>query len=154
MVPAGINRAFHGIGLGIPDNWPLLYGSSIISRRLKSLGYSGLFLRNRIIAGNAHDVDNPALMDTMTANWASAVICSPATNHVKIQKSHPYQLQIREEKTFLVTAESGEWEIYDMSGRILNRWHSAKGQHTEISRKPCLIRYRTNSAEGSFLCSP
>lgn len=154
VVSAGINKPYYGIGLGISDNWPLLYGSTIISRRLKALGYTGLMLRNRIINGSAHDVDNPALMDTMTANWASAIICSPNTAIAPIKQPKPYALQREGNKTYLVTLQTGSWEFYDMAGRSFQRLSLDKGQHTEIFRTPCLIRYRTNSGEGSFLCNP
>ncbi len=154
VVPAGINKPFYGIGLGISDNWPMLYGSTIISRRLTALGYTGPMLRNRIISGNAHDVDNPALMDTMTANWASAIICSPNASVAKVNQSKPYALQIEGNKTYLMPLQDGSWEFYDMAGRSFQRLDLKKGQHTEILRKPCLIRYRTNSSEGSFLCNP
>lgn len=154
VVPAGINRPFYGLGLGISDNWPMLYGSTIISRRLKSLGYTGVSLRNRIISGNVHDVDNPALMDTMTANWASAVICSPNTGTIGIQRQNPYTFHIEGEKLFLTIHKAGNWEFYDMAGRKIQQFTSTAGQRTEIIHTPCLIRYQTNSDEGSFLCNP
>ncbi|MEK0420929.1 MAG: hypothetical protein RLZZ161_780 [Bacteroidota bacterium] len=154
VVPAGINRPFYGLGLGISDNWPLLYGSTIISRRLKALGYSGISMRNRIISGNVHDVDNPALMDTMTANWASAVICSPNTGISKVSQIKTYQLQTEGNKTFLFPLETGTWEFYDMAGRMIKRANIKAGQRTEIIRTPCLVRYQTNTGEGSFLCNP
>jgi hypothetical protein len=154
VVSAGINKPYYGIGLGISDNWPMLYGSTIISRRLKALGYTGLMLRNRIISGNVHDVDNPALMDTMTANWASAIICSPNTGIAPVKQPKPYALQRDGNKTYLVTLQTGSWEFYDMAGRSFQRINLQEGQHTEIFRTPCVIRYRTNSGEGSFLCNP
>ena len=154
VVPAGINRPFYGLGLGISDNWPMLYGSTIISRRLKALGYNGLALRNRIISGNVHDVDNPALMDTMTANWASAIICSPNTAVANIAVQKPYRLQIENSKTYLITREAGSWEFFDLSGRKFHLVKTAIGDRTEIIRTPCVIRYQTNSGEGSFLCNP
>ncbi|MFM7765523.1 MAG: alpha/beta hydrolase [Sphingomonadales bacterium] len=154
VVPAGINRPFYGLGLGMSDNWPMLYGSTIISRRLKALGYTGIAMRNRIINGNVHDVDNPALMDTMTANWASAVICSPNTGTRKTLQEKPYQLQTEGSKTFLYPLQSGIWEFYDMAGRMLNKLNIVAGQRIEITHTPCLIRYKTNLVEGSFLCNP
>ncbi len=154
VVPAGINRPFYGIGLGISDNWPMLYGSTIISRRLKALGYTGNSLRNRIISGNVHDVDNPALMDTMTANWASSVICSPNTAVANIALQKPYRLQIEHDKTYLITREAGSWEFFDLSGRKFHQVKTESEFRTEITRTPCVIRYQTKSGEGSFLCNP
>ncbi len=154
VVPAGINRPFYGLGMGISDNWPVLYGSTIISRRLKALGYTGNSLRNRIISGNMHDVDNPALMDTMTANWASSIICAPGAAAKHIQMPRPYRLQIENNKTYLITPEGGSWEFFDLSGRKLHQVKTAMGDRMEIIRTPCIIRFQTNSGEGSFLCNP
>ena len=154
VVPSGINKPFYGFPVGISENWPMLYGSTIISRRLKALGYTGNSLRNRIIPGNVHDVDNPALMDTMTANWASTVICSPAASTRSISVSKPYNLQLQENKIFIEFKDAGSWEIYDLSGRRIQQIKSTRGQRTEVTHTPCLIRYQTNSGEGSFLCNP
>lgn len=154
VVPAGINRPFYGIGLGISDNWPMLYGSTIISRRLKALGYAGVSLRNRIISGNVHDVDNPALMDTMTANWASAVICSPNATSTSIHSPKPYNVQIENDRAYLITKEGGSWEFFDLSGRKYHQATATTGARMEIIRTPCIIRYQTNLGEGSFLCNP
>lgn len=154
VVPAGINKPFYGFGLGISDNWPMLYGSSIISRRLKALGYTGISLRNRIIPGNVHDVDNPALMDTMTANWASAVICSPASSTRSASLPKPYNMQLQDNKIFIEFKSAGSWDFYDLSGRRIQHIKATPGQQMEIIRTPCLIRYQTISGEGSFLCNP
>ena len=154
VVPAGINRPYFGIGLGISDNWPVVYGSTIINRRLKALGYTGVALRSRIINGNVHDVDNPALMDTMTANWASAVICSPSTSTGSIRQPKPYYLQQDGEKKYLFMRETGSWEFFDLTGRRFLHITGKSGERAEIIRTPCVIRYQTNSSKGSFLCNP
>ncbi len=154
VVPAGINKPYYGLGFGISDNYPWVFGSTIISRRLKALGYTGNQLRNRIISGNAHDVDNPALMDTMTANWASSVICSAVAKVQKPNRQSVFSVINQDNQKAILAHADAEVVIYDLAGKQLSKQLVKTGEQIALNISPCLVRYHSNSGNGAFLCSP
>ncbi len=77
VVSCGFNPPYHGIGLGIPDNYPPLYGVCSFQGRL-SLIYPPWKYRTYIYSGNQHAIHNSTLVDTMSARFLNNILCNPA----------------------------------------------------------------------------
>lgn len=92
VVPCGYNRPYHGIGLGIPDNYPYVLGSCLIEKRLQNLGSNAPENITDIYTGNKHEVHDiqayEKLMSQQLTDWICASSSSIATEIN--QKAHFY----------------------------------------------------------------
>lgn len=79
IVACGHNRPYWGIGLGIPDNFPYLYGSCAIDVRMQHLGPApGRYLFHPF-SGNEHDLDDPAGILLEASGWMRDLFCTTTT---------------------------------------------------------------------------
>jgi acetyl esterase/lipase len=154
VVPANVNRPWYGLGMGISDNYPLIWGSIPIDAKLKRMNYPARKFKTYIHTGNSHDVHNAAMLDTMTASWVSSLICNPVSAIESISKETvlrrvqtPDKIQILAEKDCTVS-------FYTLSGRLISKVVLAATASTDIPPGTGLIRYDSKNGQGAFLCSP
>jgi acetyl esterase/lipase len=76
VVPCGKNKPYWGMGLGISDNYSLVYGSCQIETRLKNLGVNAPQNETYIYNGNAHNVHDATGIDLKMATALEDWVCS------------------------------------------------------------------------------
>jgi len=77
IVACGHDRPYWGIGLGVPDNYPYLFGSCAIAPYAEQLGFTPGHYHSTIHAGNAHEVHDPSAIMTESAQWMRDLFCLP-----------------------------------------------------------------------------
>lgn len=92
VVPCNKNKPYHGVGLLIPDNYPLVYGSCQINDRLMHLGNQAPENYSFLYNGNKHEVHNPVMLDTMMATWLSRWICAAPVAGIMKLSMHETQI--------------------------------------------------------------
>lgn len=154
VVPSGVNRPYFGIGLGISDNYPMIWGSITLDKKLRALGLSGRRIRTYIHNGSAHSVHQPAMLDTMTANWMSALICEKQTNS-RVVSGQPLIRRITSpDGDFITASEPVQYVLYDLSGRKTAAGNLEPSGHLPVPDRSCVIRYVSKSGSGAFICTP
>jgi hypothetical protein len=93
-------------------------------------------------------------MDTMTANWASAVICSAVAKVQKPNRQSVFSVINQGNQKAILAHADAEVVIYDLAGKQLSKHHVKTGEQIALNISPCLVRYHSNSGNGAFLCSP
>lgn len=75
VVACGYNRPYAGVGLGVPDNHPYLFGSCAIDPHVQQIGYAPGHYHFTQYAGNAHDVHDPVGILLETLEWGRDLFC-------------------------------------------------------------------------------
>jgi acetyl esterase/lipase len=75
VVPCSKNKPYWGLGLGIPDNYGVVYGSCQIENRLKNLGSLAPQNETYIYNGNEHTVHDPLGIDIKMADALEDWVC-------------------------------------------------------------------------------
>lgn len=88
VVPCGFNRPYHGIGLGIPDNYPYVMGSCVIEKRLNSLASKAPENVTYIHAGSSHDVHDPTAYNNLMSEKLNDWICA-STSGIRSSMNQP-----------------------------------------------------------------
>ncbi len=79
IVGCGLQRPYHGIGSGIPDNYPYLFGSCAVDPHAQTIGFEpGRYLFHEH-AGNAHDIHDPAVILMESLSWMRDLFCGVTT---------------------------------------------------------------------------
>lgn len=87
VVPCGKNKPYWGLGLGISDNYAVVYGSCQIETRLKNLGITAPQNETYIHNGNEHTVHDPAGIDIKMAATLDDWICKSLGTVDRTKKS-------------------------------------------------------------------
>lgn len=154
VVPANINRPWYGLGMGISDNYPLIWGSIPIDAKLKRMNYPTRKFKTYIHTGNSHDVHNAAMMDTMTANWISSLICNPVSAAASVQKAPILRLVQTSDKVQLLAEKDCTVSFYTLSGQLISSRYMEAALSTDIPKGTGLIRFDGKNGQGAFLCGP
>lgn len=79
VVGCGLQQPYWGIGLGIPDNNPWLFGSCLIEARTQHLGYSTDRYRFILHPGNEHAIHDLEGVTAELVQWMRDVMCGIPT---------------------------------------------------------------------------
>lgn len=79
IVGCGLQRPYWGIGLGVPDNWPWLFGSCAMDVRMQHLAPAPGRYHFHPYNGNAHDLDDPAAVLLEATGWMRDLFCPSTT---------------------------------------------------------------------------
>jgi|APTNR8051073442_1049403.scaffolds.fasta_scaffold01210_1 hypothetical protein len=79
VVPCWVNRPYWGIGLGIPDAHPYLFGSCAIDTRVQHIGAPPGHYQFQLHQGNAHEVHDPAGVMQASLAWMRGLFCDVQT---------------------------------------------------------------------------
>lgn len=80
VVGCGFQRPYWGIGLGVPDNYPYLYGSCAIDPHAQSLGYASERYKFTLHQGNEHDIHDPVGILLESLLWMRELFCGLSTS--------------------------------------------------------------------------
>lgn len=79
VVGCGLQQPYWGIGLGIPDNNPWLFGSCLIEARTQHLGYGADHYRFILHPGNEHAIHDLEGVTAELVQWMRDVMCGIPT---------------------------------------------------------------------------
>lgn len=79
VVACGHNRPYWGVGLGVPDNQPYLFGSCAIDPHVQQLGFAPGHYRFTLHQGNEHDVHDPVGILLEALQWKRELFCGTTT---------------------------------------------------------------------------
>lgn len=79
VVGCGLQQPYWGIGLGIPDNNPWLFGSCLIEARTQHLGYGADRYRFILHPGNEHAIHDLEGVTAELVQWMRDVMCGIPT---------------------------------------------------------------------------
>lgn len=79
LVACGHDRLYWGLGLGIPDNYPYMYGSCSIDQRMQHLNPEPGHYLYHPYPGNAHDIHDPAAVLLEATTWMRNLFCPLTT---------------------------------------------------------------------------
>lgn len=79
VVGCGLQQPYWGIGLGIPDNNPWLFGSCLIEARTQHLGYGTDRYRFILHPGNEHAIHDLEGVTAELVQWMRDVMCGIPT---------------------------------------------------------------------------
>ena len=132
VVPCGRNKAYHGIGLGIPDNYGVIHGSCFLQPLFKRRGYDSMSNLAYLHNGNAHTIHNTALMETEFTTFLNYQICTNRTTELEEiaaqSQTNIYPNPVQSELT-IQTKQKGVIEIKDVQGRIVLKTELTLGQN-------------------------
>jgi alpha/beta superfamily hydrolase len=86
VVACGLNRPYWGIGLGIPDNLPYLFGSCMLDLRVQHLGFSAGRYQFSLHPGNAHEVHDPPGELVHNVQWMRDLFCTTTSTEGKFDR--------------------------------------------------------------------
>lgn len=125
VVGCGHEHGLWGAPLGIPDNYPYLFGSCMIDTRAQHLGFPPERYRFIPYAGNEHDVhDVPLILNETLAFMRQQICAAPAG----IEEADGTTFQVRpvpSDGTFWVefpepTAPDAVLQVLDAGGRLVH----------------------------------
>jgi len=79
VVGCGFQRPYWGIGLGVPDNYPYLYGSCAIDPHVQGLGFAPGRYQFTLHQGNEHDIHDPVGILVESLLWMRDLFCGITT---------------------------------------------------------------------------
>jgi predicted esterase len=79
VVGCHFQKPYWGMGLGIADNYPTVYGSCIMAKRYENLNYDSARIETYIHQGTQHDIHNVQLTDSLIAEFLNEQICNRNT---------------------------------------------------------------------------
>ncbi len=117
VVPCGINKPYYFFPFGVPDNYPLVYGSCYLKGIFEKNGYSSGSFRTWIINGNNHSVHQAYSVDTAIASQLNFWICKSLKQQILEPKAPQVfwnENGLKIESTFPV-----QMQIFDLTGKCL-----------------------------------
>lgn len=140
VVPCGINRPYYYFGFGIPDNYPLAYGSCFLQQRLSRLGYKGSSLRTWIYNGNQHNVHNALAVDTAIANWLNQWVCQSLGTYSAEKPEHLANPVVQLPQSIKIQLKKNAWvTLYDLNGRKVFHQYFEAGLHEMDAKNAPLL---------------
>lgn len=138
VVPCGVDKPYWGLGLGIPDNYPIVYGSCFLDDYVASLGYPSSHVYSQIHTGSLHTIHDPIGFDTLAANWMNGIICEKllATELETVGSAEIRVYPTPLTNTLNVQLDEGLWsaDLLDLRGRTVLSWRGLSG--SEVLRLP------------------
>lgn len=80
VVGCGFQRPYWGVGLGVPDNYPYMYGSCAIDPRVQGLAFAPGRYQFTLHQGNEHDIHDPVGILVESLQWMRDLFCSATTS--------------------------------------------------------------------------
>lgn len=152
VVGCGFQRPYWGIGLGIPDNYPYVFGSCVIDPHMLSLGYTPERYHFTLHQGNAHDVHDPVAVLLESLQWKRDLFCGLTTNVEQAEASENPRLFPNPSNGILnVEGISGPctFELCDAMGRRIRSGTIVAGsKRIDLQGVPeglYLLKLRTNT---------
>jgi hypothetical protein len=138
VVPCGRNKPYHGIGLLIPDNYPLVSGSCEIQKRLNNLGSSAPVNTHIIHNGSRHDVhDIVSVRQNMMENLNSWICDQLSTSpFVSRYTTKVYPNPSNGSLYFTNHSEFKRIRVFNMFGSLCFSAELRRGEnaiHTDLS---------------------
>ena len=124
IVACGFNRPYWGIGFGIPDNDPYLFGSCAIAPRMQHLGFAPDRYHATVYNGNEHAVHDPTAIFNESTQWMRDLFCLSTAIPVAATTAQGL-LAYPSPSSGLITLEStdgapGLLRVQDITGRLLH----------------------------------
>ncbi len=136
VVPCGYNRPYHGVGLGIPDNYPYVYGSCEIEKRLKNLGSDAPDNQTILYNGAAHTVHDMAALEDSMSRKLNYWICQYRSAGLMQLNASTLRVYPNPSAGSITIEGDGERiRIYDAKGAEV--LHSAFNHTMSIPDLPC-----------------
>jgi acetyl esterase/lipase len=105
VVPCGVNRAYHGLGV-VSSNYPYVHGTCAIEQELKKMGVPDADHSAILYQGAAHDVHDPTGVDRAAALYVADRVS--ATTGVDNDEPNANDI-------------SGAWTLYTLEGRVVTQ---------------------------------
>jgi len=141
VVGCGHQQTYWGVGLGVPDNYPLMFGSCAIEARVRNLGFApGRYSFHRY-EGNAHDIHDPLAILVESLQWMRDLICPPTTGTPGITGTPGLRLHPNPGPGPLTVEWSGgapvAFELRDATGRLVHGGTLLPGRgHMDLGHLP------------------
>lgn len=140
VVGCGFQRPYWGIGLGVPDNYPYMYGSCAIDPRVQGLGFAEGRYQFTLHQGNEHDIHDPVGILLESLQWMRELFCglttsvepvppvtsirvypNPTTGMLRVERSQgagplPFEVFDAKGRQVLSGMLSSDVEVVDLSG--------------------------------------
>lgn len=132
VVGCGLQRPYWGIGLGIPDNNPWLFGSCVMDARMQHLGYTPERYRFIPYGGNEHAVHDQAGVTAEAILWMRQLMCGittglPAGADTPTARLQPNPAQTA--STLVMPAQAtGTYTVHDLQGRVVGHGRITDGR--------------------------
>ena len=124
VVACGMNRALWGLPLDVGANWPVLWGTCALEPMLEGGGHNAMRRVTTIYDGNAHDIHDPTLIDSVTHAFLALHRCDRATSvetDAILENREMRSLQNDD-----MNNEAQHWKAFDVLGRELARGTSTQ----------------------------
>lgn len=131
VVGCGVQQPYWGIGLGIPDNNPWLYGSCAIDGRMQHLGYSADRYRFVLYAGNEHAIHDLPGLTAEVVQWMRDLMCGLTTGLPSVTRPFARLFPNPAGEAATVSLPDGAGAtllLRDAQGRMLRQWAAAGGR--------------------------
>ena len=132
VVPCARNKAYHGIGLGIPDNYGVIHGSCFLQALFERRGYDSMNNLAYLHNGNAHSIHNAVLVETEYTRFLNYQICKNRTMALKdleIQRTTSIYPNPVQNELLIRPKQDGTIEIKDVHGRLVLHSEIYSGQN-------------------------
>lgn len=122
VVGCGYEHGLWGAPLGIPDNYPYLFGSCMLDQRAQHLGFTSDRYRFIAYPGNEHDVHDLSSVLNETLAFLRQQICPSSTGIGTVDSTPMWIRPVPSDGTFWVelpsgTAPGGLLQVLDAGGR-------------------------------------
>ncbi|HMN06463.1 MAG TPA: carboxylesterase family protein [Flavobacteriales bacterium] len=132
VVGCGVQQPYWGIGLGIPDNNPWLYGSCAIDARMQHLGFTPQRYRFHLHQGNEHAVHDQTGVMADAVLWMRQLICDITTGTAPDGNIAPARLAPNPAQAATTLALPGTspatYTLLDLQGRTVGHGSITGGQ--------------------------
>lgn len=92
VVGCHFQKPYWGMGMGISDNYPTVFGSCVMAKRFENLNYDNSRIETYIHQGTQHDIHNVQLVDSLIAAFLNEQICNKNTSVNKINPSLKFNI--------------------------------------------------------------
>lgn len=153
VVGCGLQRPYWGLGLGLPDNNPYLYGSCAIDTRVQHLGFAPGRYRVVLHQGDAHTVHDPPALSAQAMQWMRDLFCDLTTAIGTPTSPQASLVPNPAHRTVAITTGTStptHFDLRDTRGRTLQQG-TITGGHTDLdlSALPCGVYIvRLHGADG------
>jgi len=122
VVGCGFQRPYWGVGLGVPDNYPYLYGSCAIDPRVLGLGFAPGRYKFTLHPGNEHDIHDPVGILLESLQWMRELFCGLSTSTAPVAPTSTIRLYPNPTSGALRIERSHQagplpFEVFDALGR-------------------------------------
>ncbi len=130
IVSCGHQQPYWGIGLGVPDGYPYLYGSCAIDQYVQEIGHAPGHYLHHAHAGNAHEVHDPLGVLLELSHWMRDLFCASPTDvaeaRAPLLRAFPNPVQ---DVLQLELPDAGAWtvQVTDAQGRPVSAPRMAHG---------------------------